>query len=75
MVRLKDFESFFDTAYQDGFNSKVVRLKAKSLNDYYQEQARFNSKVVRLKVGNRGTPCNTAFRFNSKVVRLKANVT
>ena len=55
-----------------GFNSKLVRLKAKTVLPSGQICFCFNSKLVRLKVLMETPARFMKTRFNSKLVRLKA---
>ena len=71
MVRLKAFDSGINNQSWTGFNSTMVRLKAKLGKYHIGGSFSFNSTMVRLKVHYISVGHNLTLCFNSTMVRLK----
>ena len=75
MVRLKDTDAKFVTQPHRGFNSSMVRLKARAYDTHYTFDNGFNSSMVRLKERTRIRRPLKHLCFNSSMVRLKEHAT
>ena len=72
MVRLKEDPNAHVQIEMSGFNSTMVRLKARLQNRDAPLLTCFNSTMVRLKVAYSDTLSAIELCFNSTMVRLKA---